>query len=590
MDSPTCLPTVRQMSLSQILELQEQPVSEEQAWALCYQLCTLLSVDKRVGRGEYYTSRKTLQFPGADSILLMNDGSVCLTGDDMGMDFPFETEDKMVDNLGRLIYSCLDWGLDSNVERELNETLEALVCQMTKVNLGMNDSFQHVRTFSEVIQICENRLYDPAQAARHYRAVCSTLFSETVELCRYFHNVQHNKKALQKLIIEPDRRIVAQEATNWAFSWKRLMEELNRGVKLRPRGERLNVSAPLPMDYSPFKQLLEDIQLRRYNLRKVQTVGERQKLTGPHAALLEYICSRPKLKPVSERKLKTRPREEASLHEQLMDEIRTVDQMTLLSSRKRKVAHKDNVSSPGNSLMPLCEDSSTEDTSFLLNPIPTPDLQEVETEVDSEEEPCEQGVFQQAINTAVDRELRFLPALSSSPMDPPCGCPRRKQRSRSLGNSLALSRRRHQTEMRALKTCDRYRNWRICSCCAKRSLYFTWHNSCSLCNRVMCPECCIEMRLPFKWCVNLPMSFFKKIVLNKDCEQDVSDFWRQRWAWDSTRVPLVLDCRTSGSFPLHSLAMRDWHSQDICTGCKGFLLDACDSVFSLCPISVPKEI
>ncbi|KAJ8408056.1 hypothetical protein AAFF_G00262840 [Aldrovandia affinis] len=100
----------------------------------------------------------------------------------------------------------------------------------------------------------------------------------------------------------------------------------------------------------------------------------------------------------------------------------------------------------------------------------------------------------------------------------------------------------------------------------------------------------MEMRLPYKWCVNLPLGFFKKIVLTKDCEQDACDFWRARWAWDCTRVPLVLQSSVRHALPLPSLAMRDWYSQDICTGCQGFLLDACDSDFSLCPAPGPKEL
>lgn len=62
---------------------------------------------------------------------------------------------QVVDYLGRLIYSCLDWGLGNNVERELNASLEGLVCQMTKVTLGQNmeDSIQPVRSLAEVIQV-----------------------------------------------------------------------------------------------------------------------------------------------------------------------------------------------------------------------------------------------------------------------------------------------------------------------------------------------------------------------------------------------------------------------------------------------------
>ncbi|KAJ8370621.1 hypothetical protein SKAU_G00106490 [Synaphobranchus kaupii] len=566
----------------------------------------LYRTDQYGRRGEYYTSSRMLQLPGVNNILLTNDGNVCLRIDDSSTDyFAFETEDEMVDYLGRLIYSCLDWGLDSSVERELNETLEVLLCQMTKVNLSQ-ESFQPLCTFSEVIQICANRLYEPAQAARRYRAICSALFSETAELCQYFHNVQRNKDALQKVTIEPETRIVSRDAAPWVFAWKHLMEDLSRGVILRPV-EWINLSSPLPVKCSPFQQLLKDIKLKSYKLRKVQTFGKRY-MSGHHEALLKAISSRPQLKPASERKLKTRPREEASLHELLMDEIRTADQLKLLSSCKKRFSYKDDCFSPLDCPIPFCEDT-TEDISFLLSPIPAPDLQEVETEVEPNE-PCKERVFQQAANTGVDPELKFLPSLSSTPLDPFCGSSRRKSRSCSLGSHIEVSKlerscamvnvpttiadviKRRRTEMRTLKTiyCDRFRKWRVCSSCSKRSLYFTWHNSCFLCNRVVCPECCIKMHLPYKWCVNLPVRFFKKIVLNKDLEKDVSTFWRERFTWDHTRVPLVLESHVTNAIPQPGLAMRDWYSQDICTECKSFLLEAYDSVFNLSPLPGSKEI
>ncbi|XP_061114480.1 protein spire homolog 1 isoform X2 [Conger conger] len=599
MEYPVYVTATSQISLDKILELQDQPINEEQAWALCYQLCTLLSEDQYARRGEFYTSRRMVQLPGRNNILLINDGNVCLRMDDSSTDyFAFETEDELVDYLGRLIYSCLDWGLDSSVERELNETLEVLLCQMTKVNLqeSMQESFQPLCTFSEVIQICENRLYEPAQAARHYRDICSALFSDTVELCQYFHNVQRNKDALQKIIVEPETRTVSQDAPHWVFAWKHLMEDLCRGVTLRPV-EWLNLSTPLPVEHSPFQQLLEDIKIKRYKLRNIQTVGKTY-MSGHHEALLKAISSRSNLKPALERKLKTRPKEKASLHELLMGEIRKADQLKLLSSRKKRFSDKDDCFSPLNCPIPYGEGTATEDNPFLLSPFLTPK---------TEEEPFKEPVFQQ-VNTGVGPEWEFCPALSSSPLDPFCGSSRRHSRSCSLGSHLYKLERscakvnvpltisevikRRQTEMRTLKNIysDRFKKWRVCSSCSKRSLYFTWHNCCFLCNRVVCPECCMKMHLPYKWCVNLPVSFFKKIVLSNGCERDVSHFWRERSTWDHTRVPLVLESHITNTLPQPGLAMRDWYSQDICTECKKVLLEACDSVFRLSPVPSSKEI
>lgn len=61
-----------QMSLEEMLQIQDHPVSEEQAWALCYQLCFLLSHQSS------QETWKTVASPAADGVLLSRDGSVSL--------------------------------------------------------------------------------------------------------------------------------------------------------------------------------------------------------------------------------------------------------------------------------------------------------------------------------------------------------------------------------------------------------------------------------------------------------------------------------------------------------------------------------
>ncbi|KAK1801577.1 hypothetical protein P4O66_004532 [Electrophorus voltai] len=455
-------PGACQISLSDILALQGRPACEEEAWALCYQLCSLLEPG----------SWKTLRVPGPDGVLFSSDGRVTLRtdGGETGEQFVIETEDQTVDYVGRLVYSCLDWGLGADVERELNETLELLVCQMTKVNisLGAEHCLQPVCSISEVLQVCEERLYKPSHAAQHYQQVCAMLYSHTVELCHCLQIIQQTREE---------------------FAWKNLVEEFSRGVVLRPLKASLSTSARPPADRSPFNQLLQDIQRRRYSLRKV---------------------------PVSERSLKPRtqnPEQETSLHELLMREIRSVDPVKLLSSHKRRQSCKVHSCSHVNSLMTICEDSTNEEASFILNPVP---------------HPSHQGVPAQAPKSRACVPMTIADVINM-----------------------------HYAKEGKLKTMACEVNWR--------------------------------MRLPFKWCVNLPLSFFKKIVLNKESKRSQRKFWSERWSWDPLWVPLVLESPVPTSAGPHSLAMRGWHSQAVCVGCKGLLLQALDSVLSRYPIRNHQE-
>ncbi|KAG9269889.1 hypothetical protein AMEX_G16972 [Astyanax mexicanus] len=602
MDRCVFTPGRCQVSLSEILGLQNQPVCEEQAWALCYQLCSLLEPNFSADLGDGFGSWKSFRLPGPEGILFSSDGSISVRIDSTETDeqFLMETEDQTVDYVGRLMYSCLDWGLGADVERELDETLELLVSQMTKVDirLGADHCLQPICSITEVLQVCEERLFNPSQALQHYRSVCSTLYSHTIELCHYLQIIQQSKESLQKMIVESETSLVQNITTNWTgapeFGWKDLMEELSRGVVLRPPKVKPGTSASLPVDTSPFSQLLQDIQLRRYTLRKVQTVRNDQSKSDPHQALLSVIRSGPKLRPVSERNLKPRvlnPKQETSLHELLMQEIRSADPVKLLNSCRRGQSYKE---------------SSHEDvTSSSPNPLPHPSQQGAPSKGGT----CKGSSPALDDSFTGEGKVRFLPGLSSTPMGTTAGCKlaNRKRRARSFAShreihQLALKSRvtvpmtiadvikMHQSSDEKTTSCDAVRNWRVCSSCMKKSVYFTFHNSCSLCSRVVCPDCRIEMRLPFKWCVNLPLSFFKKIVLNSDSEQSQRNFWNERWSWDPSWVPLVLEACMSSSVSLHSLAMRDWHSQDVCSGCQDLLVEACDTAQSRCPITDPQEI
>lgn len=45
-----------------------------------------------------------------------------------------------------------------------------------------------------LVQVCEERLYNPGQAAQHYRSVCATLYSHTVELFNYLQIIRQTQE------------------------------------------------------------------------------------------------------------------------------------------------------------------------------------------------------------------------------------------------------------------------------------------------------------------------------------------------------------------------------------------------------------
>ncbi|XP_005345893.1 protein spire homolog 2 [Microtus ochrogaster] len=331
-----------ELSLEEVLKVYEQPINEEQAWAVCFQGCGGL-------RGEPGGVRRIRD---TADILLRRDGSVGarLEPEPTTMVvLPASTEAQMVQSLGFAIYRALDWGLDESEERELSPQLERLIDLMA--NSDCEDSScgaadegyggpeeeeeaeggpRAVRTFAQAMRLCASRLTDPHGAQAHYQAVCRALFVETLELRAFLARVREAKEMLQKLgedeprVEKPLAELDHLGHTDWARLWVQLMRELRHGVKLKKVQEQEFNPLPTEFQLTPFEMLMQDIRARNYKLRKVMVDGDippRVKKDA-HELILDFIRSRPPLKQVSERRLRPVPQKQRTLHEKILEEIK----------------------------------------------------------------------------------------------------------------------------------------------------------------------------------------------------------------------------------------------------------------------------
>uniref|UniRef100_F6VE88 Spire type actin nucleation factor 2 n=1 Tax=Equus caballus TaxID=9796 RepID=F6VE88_HORSE len=344
-----------ELSLEEVLKAYEQPINEEQAWAVCFQGCRGL----RGAPGGRRRIRDT-----AD-ILLRRDGSVGARRESGAAEpttmvvSPASSEAQMVQSLGFAIYRALDWGLDESEERELSPQLERLIdlmanndcedggCGAADEGYGGPEEEEEaeggpraVRTFAQAMRLCAARLTDPRGAQAHYQAVCRALFVETLELRAFLARVREAKEMLQKLREdEPQAEKPLAELdnlgrTDWARLWVQLMRELRHGVKLKKVQEQEFNPLPTEFQLTPFEMLMQDIRARNYKLRKVmpwlpprpppQVDGDippRVKKDA-HELILDFIRSRPPLKQVSERRLRPLPQKQRTLHEKILEEIK----------------------------------------------------------------------------------------------------------------------------------------------------------------------------------------------------------------------------------------------------------------------------
>ncbi|XP_026222431.1 protein spire homolog 2 [Anabas testudineus] len=345
----------RELSLEEVLKSYEQPINEEQAWAVCYQCCSGLRVPRP-------PAGRVHRVKDPSSILLHRDGTVLLRQEpphsDDGSPLPPAAECQLVQSLGVAIYRALDWGLDESEERELSPQLELLIERMAGGDQGAEgDSsgcngttdegysgqeeeeeeeeqqegvIRPVCTFRQVMALCASRLANPSLAPEHYQAVCRALFVETLELQTFLIKIRDAKEMLKKITTEedledrPTAELDALKHRDWARLWVQLMKELRQGVKLKKVQEQQFNSLPTEFSLTPFEMLMQDIRARKFQLRKVMVDGDipTRVKRNAHELILDFIRSRPPLKPVSERSLPPPPPQQQSLHDKVLAEIK----------------------------------------------------------------------------------------------------------------------------------------------------------------------------------------------------------------------------------------------------------------------------
>ncbi|XP_055001870.1 protein spire homolog 2 isoform X3 [Sorex araneus] len=342
-------PEPAELSLEAVLKAYEQPINEEQAWAVCFQGCRGLRGAPGAGRRIRDTADLVLRRDGSVGAR-PEPGAAGAAESATMVGSPASSEAQMVQSLGFAIYRALDWGLDESEERELSPQLERLIdlmanndCEDTDGGGGADEGYggpeeedegpegpRVVRTFAQAMRLCALRLTDPRGAQSHYQAVCRALFVETLELQAFLARVHEAKEMLRKLREEepqaekPLAELDHLGHTDWTRLWVQLMRELRHGVKLKKVQEQEFNPLPTEFQLTPFEMLMQDIRARNYKLRQVMVNGDippRVKKDA-HELILDFIRSRPPLKQVSERRLRPLPQKQRSLHEKILEEIK----------------------------------------------------------------------------------------------------------------------------------------------------------------------------------------------------------------------------------------------------------------------------
>ncbi|XP_029169328.1 protein spire isoform X3 [Nylanderia fulva] len=391
LDSHGCL------NLQDVLLMFDSPLSQERAWALCYQVAKGLS---------HLTENKFCEISELWQIVLHKDGDICLESL-AGSKLPLVSEEKAIFSLGMVIFKALDFGSNAGEEIALSPDLEALITLMTNCNRasegdveerlqetddegierdsGDTDAEDYIPKTSEsctdspictlktILQICERHMQSLHEDAdNYYRNVIQMFVEEALNLSQFLEKVVVDKQSqdlYSPSIDDVDRNSISlqnidtldfNDWTNvriWraiqARFWVQVISELRRGVKLKKVEANLGSRAPSRAqgnrsDYklTPYEVLMDDIREKRYHLRKTPPTPSKRK--DAHAIILEFIRSRPPLKKASERRL--RPlQKECTLRELLMESIKKPPKP--LRSSRQNIPRVEETSACGKSRM-----------------------------------------------------------------------------------------------------------------------------------------------------------------------------------------------------------------------------------------------
>ncbi|NXB50596.1 SPIR1 protein, partial [Leucopsar rothschildi] len=334
-----CEQTTAKVSLAELLRCFEHPISEEQAWAICFQCCRKIEQLSQ----ELSPSLRSVFIKGSGSIFIHADGTVSFkvyhkSGKSIDVGSIQQSEDKLLEYLGVVIYEALDWGINSQMERELSDPLEKLLCLMLKLD---DEATKPPVTLQDVIKACEEHLSRPSAATSHYEMTCRSLFTEYMELQKLVTIIQTSKEVCLGLPIScysPTDLNLA--GFSKASPWPNVICELQSGVRLRKAAERPwhSVSSKERVR-SPYELLLDDIQHKRYTLRKVSDSS--QQATLETSALLfslfspMALCGAMLCLQMLKVKLRQCVPQEPRWHEQLMAEVKQPEKLWAAAQEKR---------------------------------------------------------------------------------------------------------------------------------------------------------------------------------------------------------------------------------------------------------------
>lgn len=517
------------LCLEQVVKSYCAPIKEEHAWAIVHQgVLSILGVSGQPcflvrGMVDVFISQEGLIH--TNTFTRSNHDRLSMTNMATG-----------VAELGVAVYDALDWSVttDSSMERTLSPELESLLDVMTSgddldyLDEGIGEEEVASRLCEKVLELCRHHLALPEEAGHHYQQVCRAVVAEALEL----------SSLMSKLSTRDLEELDELDRQDWAGIFNDVMSELRHGIKLKA----VDYSrTPTEFSMTPYEMLMYDIKSRKAVLKTPIPVHVEK---AAKDQILEFIRSRPPLRPASARKLNS-PKQEETPVENLMNEIR--GGQARKSLRRTRVRRKGGIEETFGKIVEKVVESNKK----------VIDLDEVfrTTITNFEEESPDNSlelVPSSPESCPEDDEFCSKPdgnipsEVSSAEASPTEEKPHRDLTLEEVGHirSQITSAELASLDISKDKRKD-YDKGRICFLCAKtRFNLFNWAYPCQLCKRQVCKTCSDKIRLPSHRLGDIPVSSLKSQLRaggEKGGSQASKPGFSRGWQRTSLRYPSSSD-------------------------------------------------
>lgn len=300
------------LSLDSILKSFHCGIKEEQAWALIFQ---------SIVASEHFQYNPSND--DTHDYVEPKDLFITIEGDIYAKTWMATnvTLKKLWSKIALIVYSALDYGLSEDEELRLSQDLYDFFKW-----LDFEDEGIEAETFSlsKLRKKCCTRITDETitDIEQHYRNVCRALVAEALELSSFLRQVSIGSQELNKAGNEHNQSVDLKIEV-WAQVWMKVMRELRFSYTVK-KLNKVEIVDRQQKEYelSPFEMLLDDINSKRYKLKKVSDLSQKAEKDA-RTVILDYIKSGPRLRPAAERQLSPLPQTEPSLHQRLMEGIKS---------------------------------------------------------------------------------------------------------------------------------------------------------------------------------------------------------------------------------------------------------------------------